>query len=190
MSNIKRTLQPPARLGIIGGGQLGRMLTMEAKRLGYDVIVLDPQTSSPAGQLADNQIKASFSDRKAIRKLSKLSDAVTFEFEHINADVLCDLASEGYAVYPSGNTLKKIQNKFIQKRLLESAGLPVPQYCRVNSVQEIKNALDRYRLPVVLKACSGGYDGKGNYVVRDILPGCLASEIVRFEGSLIGIGVN
>ncbi|NSW89986.1 MAG: hypothetical protein HPY74_04745 [Firmicutes bacterium] len=100
-----KVLQPPARIGIIGGGQLGKMITVEAKRMGYHVTILDPTPSSPAGQVADEQITASFMDRSAIKKLAGECDVITYEFEHIDADMLIDLEVKGYSVYPSGKSL-------------------------------------------------------------------------------------
>lgn len=165
--NNKRVLQPPARIGIIGGGQLGRMLTMAAKRMGYFVVILDPNVGSPAGQVADKQIAASFSDRQAIRRLAELTDVVTYEFEHIDADMLCEIESEGYAVYPSATTLRNIQDKYRQKTLLSNAGLPVPAFYRVKNREDLMQKLEDFGLPVMLKTCSGGYDGKGNFVIRE-----------------------
>lgn len=163
----KKILQPPAQIGIIGGGQLGRMLTMAAKRMGYHVTILDPTPASPAGQVADNQIIASFSDQNAIRRLAELTDVVTYEFEHIDADILCCLESEGYSVYPSGKTLKKIQDKYKQKSLLKSVGLPVPAFSKVKSKEDIIQKFEEFGNALVLKTCSGGYDGKGNVIIRD-----------------------
>jgi len=131
MINTKKVLQPPAKIGIIGGGQLGRMLAMAAKRMGYFVAVLDPDVNSPAGQVADKQIASSFSDLQAIRSLAELTDVLTYEFEHIDADVLSEIEVEGYVVYPSSSTLKNIQDKYRQKTLLSEAGLPVPKFCNV-----------------------------------------------------------
>jgi 5-(carboxyamino)imidazole ribonucleotide synthase len=161
-------LMPPGKIGIVGGGQLGRMLSYEGKRMGYYVSVLDPTPSCPAGQVSDNQIVASFTDYNAIRKLAESTHVLTYEFEHINADILCELESEGYKIYPSGNTLKKIQNKLIQKQLLKKAGLPVPPFKKVESKEDILNIINEYGLPVLLKTCYGGYDGKGNIVIKDI----------------------
>lgn len=168
MMNSKRgVLQPPAKIGIIGGGQLGRMLTMAAKRMGYFVAILDPNVGSPAGQVADKQIVASFSDRQAIRRLAELTDVVTYEFEHIDAEMLCEIESEGYAVYPSATTLRNIQDKYRQKTLLSNAGLPVPAFYRVKNREDLMQKLEDFGLPAMLKTCSGGYDGKGNFVIRE-----------------------
>lgn len=161
-----KVLNPPARIGVVGGGQLGRMLSYEAKRLGYYVAVLDPTPDCPAGQVSDKQIIASFHDKEAIRKLAQCTDVLTYEFEHINADILCELADEGYLIYPSGATLKKIQNKYVQKDLLKSFDLPVPDFTKVESLMDLEAAVNKFGLPLVLKTCFGGYDGKGNYVIK------------------------
>lgn len=167
-SRNKNPLMPPGKIGIVGGGQLGRMLSYEAKRMGYHVSVLDPTPSCPAGQVSDSQIVASFADYNAIRKLAECTDVLTYEFEHINADILCELESEGYKIYPSGNTLKKIQNKLTQKQFLKDAGLPVPPFKKVESREDIIKIIEEYGFPVLLKTCHGGYDGKGNMVIKDI----------------------
>lgn len=158
---------PPAKIGIIGGGQLGKMLAFEAKRMGYRVIILDPTPNSPAGQVADEQIVGSLQDSNEIRKLAELTDVITYEFEFVNADVLCQLESEGYKIYPSGNTLKKVQNKYIQKSIFENSGLPVPNFIKVNGISDINHAIKEFGLPIILKNCTGGYDGKGNFVIKD-----------------------
>lgn len=175
----KKILQPPAQIGIIGGGQLGKMLTVEAKRMGYYVTILDPTPASPAGQVADHQIVASFSDAIAIKKLAEQTDVITYEFEHINADMLCCLESEGYSVFPSGRTLKKIQNKYNQKLLLAQKGLPVPSFYKVNNEEDIMEKLEKLGSPLVLKTCSGGYDGKGNIIVRDKKDIAMAYDMLR-----------
>lgn len=159
-------LLPPGKIGVIGGGQLGRMLAFEAKRMGYRVIVLDENPNSPAGQVADKQIVGSVLDPIQIRKLAQATDVLTYEFESINADFLCELESDGYKIYPSGKTLKKIQNKYNQKKLLHNFGLPVPRFRKVNSIKDINESIGEFGLPIVLKSCTGGYDGKGNYIIK------------------------
>jgi len=91
-----RVLAPPAKIGIIGGGQLGRMLTLEAKRMGYHVTILDPKPGSPAAQVADEQILADYSDGEQIRRLAEVTDVITYEFEHINADEKRRAAGAGF----------------------------------------------------------------------------------------------
>lgn len=160
-------LKPPSNIGIVGGGQLGRMLTVEAKRIGYNVIILDPKTNSPAGQIADKQIVADFSDMEALRELAHKTDVITYEFEHINVELLSKLEKDGYKIYPSSNTLKMIQNKFVQKNILKDAGVKVPDFYSINSLDELKEIFNRFDKKIILKTCKGGYDGKGNIVIKD-----------------------
>lgn len=162
---IKR-LYPPATIGIIGGGQLGRMFVFEAKQMGYHVIVLDPKPNSPAGQVADEQILADFDDESAYIELAKKTDVITFEFEHINVDILSNLETQGYKVIPSSNTLKIIQNKFKQKTILKEAGIKVPEFSMVTSLEDLKNKFVNFNKKVILKSSTQGYDGKGNMIIK------------------------
>ena len=161
-------LNPPSNIGIVGGGQLGRMLTVEAKRMGYNVVVLDPKPNSPAGQVADEQILADFSDISALRKLAEKTDVITYEFEHINVELLSQIEKDGYKVYPSSNTLRMIQNKYIQKSILKGSGIKVPDFYSINSLDELKDMFYKLDQKIILKACKGGYDGKGNIVIKDV----------------------
>ena len=161
-------LTPPSNIGIVGGGQLGRMMAHDAKRMGYHVIVLDPKPNSPTGQVADEQILADYSDLKAVRELAKKSDVITYEFEHIDVEMLHILEKEGYHIYPSSDTLRMIQNKFLQKSKLQKAGIPVPVFYPINSLQELKDVFELFDHKMVLKTCTGGYDGKGNAIIKDM----------------------
>jgi 5-(carboxyamino)imidazole ribonucleotide synthase len=161
-------LNPPSSIGIVGGGQLGRMLVLEAKRMGYNVIVLDPQPNSPAGQVADEQLIADFSDIIALKELSAKTDVITYEFEHIDVESLSLLEKDGYKIYPSSNTLRMIQNKYIQKSILKKSGIKVPNFYSVNSLIELTDIFYKFDQRIVLKSCTGGYDGKGNIVIKDI----------------------
>jgi len=167
------TLQlPGGTIGVIGGGQLGRMLIQSAKRLGFRAIVLDPAPDAPAGQVADEQIVADYGDRMALEQLASQTQVLTFEFEHIDAEVLLGLETQGYQVTPSSNTLMKFQNKYIQKLNLQKAGLPVPDLWLVQSPAELEHILRSGHVPLMLKAATGGYDGKGNLKVADPAANC------------------
>ncbi|MCJ7690834.1 MAG: 5-(carboxyamino)imidazole ribonucleotide synthase, partial [Clostridiaceae bacterium] len=161
-------LKPPSNIGIVGGGQLGRMLVLEAKRMGYNVIVLDPKPNSPAGQVADEQIIADFSDVIALRELSAKTDVITYEFEHIDVESLSLIEKDGYKIYPSSKTLRMIQNKYIQKSILKNSGIKVPNFYLVGSLIELTDIFYKFDQKIVLKACTGGYDGKGNIIIKDI----------------------
>lgn len=161
-------LKPPSNIGIIGGGQLGKMLAVEAKRMGYNIIVLDPKVNSPAGQVADEQIIGSFSDINALRELAEKTDVITYEFEHIDVQLLSQIEREGYKIYPSSNTLKMIQNKYKQKSILRESGIKVPEFYSINSLEELTTKFFELGQRIILKTCKGGYDGKGNIVIKDL----------------------
>ncbi len=154
------------RIGIIGGGQLGKMMILDGKRLDSFFVILDPTPACPAHSIADEHIVASFDDVDAFHRLAEKVDVVTYEFEHINARALQELEAEGHKVYPSSDTLLHIQNKFHQKEWLFSHGLPVPKFLPVKSVEDMEQAGRKFGYPFVLKTCTGGYDGKGNALVR------------------------
>jgi len=160
-----RRLHPPSKIGIIGGGQLGRMLAIEAKRMGYSVIVLDPKPDSPAGQVADQQIVAEFSDISALTQLSHSTDILTYEFEHLDLASLAELESGGARLVPSAKTLGLIQNKYNQKLLLEKMGIQVPTFVKIDSLESLEAAYKTFRGKLVLKTVRDGYDGKGTQIV-------------------------
>jgi 5-(carboxyamino)imidazole ribonucleotide synthase len=155
------------RIGIIGGGQLGKMMIEEASKLSFHFTVLDPTPDCPAHSISDRHIVADFNDEDAIRQLANECDVVTYEFEHINAKVLNALESEGHKIYPTARSLTIIQNKYTQKQLLREDGLPVPDFMKIDSVDDMYKAGEVFSYPYMLKACTGGYDGKGNALVKD-----------------------
>ena len=155
------------RIGIIGGGQLGKMMIEEAKRLSFNITILDPTPDCPAHSISDKHIVADFDDKDAIRQLASECDVVTYEFEHIDAQVLTELEEQGSKIYPTAKSLSIIQNKFTQKQLLQQDGLPVPDFIAINSVEDMYKAGEKFSYPFMLKACTGGYDGKGNALVKD-----------------------
>ncbi|MGQ5176074.1 5-(carboxyamino)imidazole ribonucleotide synthase [Bacillus halotolerans] len=164
MSN--QIIYPGAVIGIIGGGQLGKMMAVSAKQMGYKVAVVDPVKDSPCGQVADIEITASYNDREAIRKLAEISDIITYEFENIDYDALHWL--KGHAYLPQGSELLLItQNRETEKKAIQSAGCEVAPYRIVKTKVELKEAVQSLGLPAVLKTCRGGYDGKGQFVIRE-----------------------
>ncbi len=150
------------RIGIIGGGQLGKMMILDAKRLDTYFVILDPTPKCPADSIADEHIVAEFDDVRAFHELAEKVDVVTYEFEHINAEALQELEAEGHKVYPSSETLLHIQNKYRQKEWLKKHGLPVPDFKKVETPEDIREAGKVFGYPMMLKTCTGGYDGKGN----------------------------
>lgn len=154
------------RIGIVGGGQLGRMLAFEAKRLGFTVTVLDSTPKSPAGQVADEQIIADFKDEKAIEKLAQVSDYLTFEIELANATILNKLADKGISINPSPKTLEIIKDKLKQKKFLSNAKIPVTQFQAVQTKEDILHSAKKFGLPLLLKARYDAYDGRGNFLIK------------------------
>ncbi len=167
MKTIKPVL-PPAAIGIIGAGQLGKMLSEVAKRMGYRVIVLDPKPDAPAGQISDEQIVAEFSNFGALERLAMKTSVLTYEFEHIDAEALSKIEALGYKVYPSAKTLRQIQNKYFQKMALKEAGVQVPPFEAVTSLEQLHAFFQKHGNRMVIKACKGGYDGKGNWFVHSL----------------------
>lgn len=155
------------KIGIIGGGQLGKMMILDAKRLGFYVITLDPTLKCPSHSLSDEHIVAAFDDEDAIRKLAEKTDVITYEFEHIGVVALEIIERDGHTVYPTVTSLKNIQNKFIQKSLLKLQNIPVPEFLQINSEAQLLDIGKTYTYPMMLKSCTGGYDGKGNAIIKD-----------------------
>ncbi|USZ73131.1 5-(carboxyamino)imidazole ribonucleotide synthase [Natronosalvus halobius] len=162
------TLESPGpTVGVVGGGQLGRMLAEAASPLGVDVLVLDPTPDCPAAGVSRDQLVGDFDDEAGIRDLAERSDVLTFEIELADQDALERVREEtGVPVHPDPATLRTIHDKLIQKRELEAAGVPVPPFRAVEDVADVRAAIDDYGAPVMLKARTGGYDGRGNVPVE------------------------
>ena len=151
---------PGQTIGIIGGGQLGRMMALAAKEAGFFIAVLDPGEHSPCGQVADIEITAAFDDREALQRLANVSDVITYEFENINADALQWLS--GIANIPQGSELIRItQDRRLEKKMLDQSEVPVAPYQIIEHEQELYDKIVSFGFPAVLKTSTGGYDGKG-----------------------------
>ncbi|MGG3033331.1 5-(carboxyamino)imidazole ribonucleotide synthase [Bacillus stercoris] len=162
----KQIIYPGAVIGIIGGGQLGKMMAVSAKQMGYKVAVVDPVKDSPCGQVADVEITAHYNDGEAIRQLAEISDIITYEFENIDYDALHWLKDHAYL--PQGSELLLItQNRETEKKAIQAAGCEVAPYSIVKTQKELKQAVQELGLPAVLKTCRGGYDGKGQFVIKE-----------------------
>tara|TARA_Y100001935_G_scaffold142133_2_gene117485 strand:+ start:10681 stop:11841 length:1161 start_codon:yes stop_codon:yes gene_type:complete len=155
---------PIAKIGLIGGGQLGRMIVEAAKKIGCECIVLDPVENSPAGQIAAKQILGSHHDEEKINQLASETDFITFELENINTKALQRLENEGHKIYPSPSVLKTIQDKLLQKRFLSANDIPSAEFSEIErpSIETFKN----FGFPLVQKLRLGGYDGQGVVVMK------------------------
>ena len=154
-------------IGILGGGQLGRMLTLEAKRMGYRIVTLEPLPNSPCGQVADEQIVAAYDDLRAIGELGARCDVVTYEFENIPLASVRALEADGRLVRPSGDVLRITQDRLLEKSFVRDAGCTVGAFAGVSDASELDSAMEAIGFPAVMKTARGGYDGKGQWVVRD-----------------------
>lgn len=154
------------KIGIVGGGQLGKMMILDAKKMDYYFVILDPTEHCPAHGIADEHIVAKFDDKEAMLKLAEKVDVVTYEFEHISVEALKAVEAAGTPVYPSSETLHRIQNKYHQKDWLRQHGIPVPDFMPIHSFEDMETAGKRFGYPQILKTCTGGYDGKGNAVIQ------------------------
>jgi 5-(carboxyamino)imidazole ribonucleotide synthase len=177
---MSRPLAPGATIGIIGGGQLGRMLAMAAARLGYRVVVLEPQTDCPAAQLASRQIVAAYDDAAALDELARSADIITYEFENVPVEAANRLAS-GVPVFPPPQALEISQDRVTEKTFLNAHGISTAAFRAVDNDGDIAAALDAFGGSGVLKTRRLGYDGKGQKVIR---PG----EADDLEGTYAAMG--
>lgn len=150
-------------IGVIGGGQLGRMFALDAKRMGYYVVTLDPQEHSPCGQVADEQIVAAYEDLTAIEELGRRTDVITYEFENIDIGSVRHLEKLGYRVTPSSSVLQVTQNRIYEKQFALDAGLATTHFAHVRNAGDLGRAAEQVGFPAILKTVRGGYDGKGQW---------------------------
>lgn len=155
---------PGATLGVLGGGQLGRMFCVAARTMGYQLVVLDPDPESPAGKIADLHIKADYADQAALDVLAGKCDVVTTEFENVPAASMRYLAQKT-AVYPSADALEIAQNRNTEKQFATRAGLKPAPYFSILSESDITAAIEKIGVPAILKSATLGYDGKGQVVI-------------------------
>jgi 5-(carboxyamino)imidazole ribonucleotide synthase len=162
---MKKTIFPGQTIGIIGGGQLGRMMALAAKEAGFKIAVLDPAMESPCGQVADIQIVAPYDDETALEELAEVSDVITYEFENIDYKGLKRLTE--IANVPQGAELVRItQNRITEKAEIRNAGVPVANYLVVTSHVELRANIDTIGFPCIVKTAYGGYDGKGQVLLQ------------------------
>ncbi|MCX7883343.1 MAG: 5-(carboxyamino)imidazole ribonucleotide synthase [Brevinematales bacterium] len=152
------------RLGIIGGGQLGKMMAQVAQRMGLSVWVLDPYEACPASFVADHTIVGSFQDEKAIRDLASHCTVTTYDIEHISTEAIKKIEQEGHQFAPSPELLALIQDKGLQKDFLSRKGIPMPRFQLMDEIK--REEIQRFGLPCVQKTRKGGYDGRGVHVIR------------------------
>jgi 5-(carboxyamino)imidazole ribonucleotide synthase len=164
---VKRVVLPGATIGVLGSGQLGRMLAIAARRMGYRVHTLSPGEDTPTGQVADLEITADFEDLDAIRAFAKGVDVVTFEFENVSTEAAA-AAAELVPVRPSGSALHITQQRAREKAFLADRGFPTTPCAAVHTLDELAVALGIIDVPAIIKTAAFGYDGKGQHRIDSI----------------------
>jgi len=166
MSLSNKVILPGQTIGIIGGGQLGRMMAIAAKAQGFRIAVLDPTEDSPCGQIADYKIIGEYGSLTAIRQLAEVSDVITYEFENINAEALNWLYENAYV--PQGTSLLEMtQDRITEKAAIQKAGAEVAPYAVIQTERDIYESIKKLGYPAVLKTSRGGYDGKGQFIIKN-----------------------
>lgn len=165
MINTSKKLPTGSVIGIIGGGQLGRMLSQAAKILGYKTVILDPVPLCPAGQVSDHQIVGNYNSLSAANSLSNMCDVVTYEFENVDLNCLLKI-SENIDVFPSPEILKISSNRILEKEKLRKIGAPTVEFFPINSIDDFNQAKKIIGFPMIIKTASSGYDGKGQKLLK------------------------
>ena len=196
MKTLSKLIRPGSTIGIIGGGQLGRMMAFSAKERGYKIAVLDPTPDCPTAQVADWHIEAAYDDEGALKELAELSDVLTYEFENVDAETIERVREQVDVTVPQGTELLVItQNRLNEKEFLKNTGIPIASYAKIETEADLISGLEKIGYPSVLKTIRGGYDGKGQVVLSsesDIEEAltllqkgvCVLEEWVSFEKEL------
>ncbi|EPA04655.1 phosphoribosylaminoimidazole carboxylase, ATPase subunit [Candidatus Nitrosarchaeum limnium BG20] len=169
-------------LGIIGGGQLGMMIAEAAKKMPEHIskiIVLDPTPNCPASQVGADQITADFKDQNAIKELAEKSDIITYEIESGDSDVLKSVENKA-EIEPAPETLRIIQDKFLQKTFLNKNNIPIPEFIKISSIFDLEEGLKKFGYPALLKARRDAYDGRGNFKINS--PDQIKNAYDYFQG--------
>lgn len=178
-----RVFLPGSTIGVLGGGQLGRMFAIAARRMGYRVHTFSPEHDSPMGQLADVEISSAYLDEEALAGFAKNVDVLTFEFENIPIEAV-EIAARFCEVRPAGEVLHICQHRLREKEFLAGAGLPVAPFARIENAAELRAELGKIGTPAVLKTAAFGYDGKGQRKLAS--PADADAEPIREQSVLEG----
>jgi 5-(carboxyamino)imidazole ribonucleotide synthase len=178
-----KTLPPNSTIGILGGGQLGRMTALAAARLGYRCHIFSPDKNEPAIAVSAAHTEGAFTDHAALEKFAKSVDVVTLEWENVPIETL-EFLSQHVAVHPGADVLRVAQDRGLEKNFARQHGIGTAEFVIVNSAAELSHALEKFPLPAILKSTRMGYDGKGQV---KITPGMSADEAWRTMGSNAGI---
>jgi 5-(carboxyamino)imidazole ribonucleotide synthase len=161
---MTRIFPPGSTIGVMGGGQLGRMFAIAARRMGYRVHIFTPEENSPAAQFADFAIVADYAKEGPVRRFTRDVDLVTFEFENIPIETI-EWCAQRCEVRPAGAVLHIAQNRLREKNFLLTAGIPIAPFRAVRNAHELSSALEQIGRPAILKSAAFGYDGKGQQMI-------------------------
>ncbi|WP_349409288.1 5-(carboxyamino)imidazole ribonucleotide synthase [Pseudalkalibacillus sp. SCS-8] len=162
---MTKPIVPPQTIGILGGGQLGRMMAIAAKEMGFKVATVDPTEGSPCGLIADIEIVGDYASEEARSKLAEVSDIITYEFENVDLKT-AQWLEENHHLPQGSNLLRVTQDRAEEKRTLEAIGVKVAPYELVSDLDELEPKLDIIGYPAILKTTRGGYDGKGQVMIE------------------------
>lgn len=200
MTNLFKKILPPATIGIIGGGQLGKMLSVAAKSLGYKTIVLDPNENCCSKGVCDELIISEYTDKNSLKILTQKTDVITFEFENIPALSVEWIEKCGGYIPQSYNALAISQDRYLEKTKLQEAGFEVAPFLKIDNIEQLKEGCEKLKLPCILKTRSGGYDGKGQLTINSIeevdtaklllQQPCILEKKINFEKELSVIAVK
>ncbi|MEM7414882.1 MAG: 5-(carboxyamino)imidazole ribonucleotide synthase [Gemmatimonadota bacterium] len=157
---MSQPILPGAHLGVLGGGQLGRMFALAARRMGYRVAVFAPEDDTPTGQVADRAVQAPYEDLDAVRRFASEVSVITFEFENVPADTAA-AAADVVPVRPAGSLLHTAQHRRREKEAVAAAGVPTVAFAVIESAEDLEEAISSIGTPSILKTSASGYDGKG-----------------------------
>ncbi|HEY2048624.1 MAG TPA: 5-(carboxyamino)imidazole ribonucleotide synthase [Caulobacteraceae bacterium] len=183
-------LAPGATIGILGGGQLGRMLSLAAARLGLDVVILTPEPNAPASRVSAGSIVAAYDDPAALDALADQCAVITCEFENVPASALAHLEHRGVCVAPGSNAFAIAQDRLAEKTFLNGAGLPTVNFAAIDCEADLHAALERFGAPLLLKSRHGGYDGKGQAWVRSSSEAAAAIKEIGCRPAIIETPAN
>lgn len=164
----RKPIEVGGRIGILGGGQLGRMLALAARQMGYRIFFLDPSPDAPCSAVADKKIVANYDDINAVLKLGSKSDVITYEFENIDVRAVIALEEAGHQVYPSSHVLKITQHRILEKEFVRSIGIKTAPFYPIYYATDLEKAVHQVGFPALLKTAYGGYDGKGQIKIHSL----------------------
>lgn len=163
---MQKVISPPQCIGIMGGGQLARMLAIAAKQIGYQVAVLDPDINCPSNKFADYHIKTNFNDKNGLDELAKISDVITTEFENVPYESL-NYLNQKTPVFPNAKAVKITQNRILEKTFFNDNGVATTEFATINAFSDTVE-IKPHLLPGILKTATLGYDGKGQKKVSNL----------------------